>query len=120
MRLYRAGALPRDTEAALASMSEWLAAAVRESGAHEAWGRYFTDVRSIAAWYAADCGRPIVRIDVPAASARAWRVDANPEARRFSRDPEREFFLPAGVADLAVPDEADPFRREGLGGRTGS
>lgn len=82
---------------------------MRESRANKAWGRYFTDALSVAAWYAAECGRPIVRTDVPAACARAWQVDGNPEALRFSLDPEREFFVPAEVADLAVPDEAGPL-----------
>ena len=54
------------------------------------------------------CGRPIVHIDVPAACARTWRVDGNPDPRRFSLDIEREFFVPTEVADLADPDEADP------------
>jgi hypothetical protein len=38
----------------------------------------------------------IVWQDVPSAVARANRVDKSPEARKFSRDPENEFFLPTG------------------------
>ena len=68
-------------------------------------GRWFVSDVSILSWYARDAGSfRIVSIDVDPADAEKWRVSRNPQAQRFSRDEENEFFLPRDVAEAAVFD----------------
>lgn len=102
LRLYRAGSLPRDTEQSLANMPEWVRDAIHEDGAHQAWGRWFTPNLNAALWYAKDAEQLVRYIDVCPDQAREWLVRDNPIARKFSRDPDNEYFVPPDVANTAV------------------
>lgn len=86
----------------------WAHQGLLASGAWDAMGRWFTDRRELLAWYAADVGPRfrVVAVSVDPRDAERWRVSSQEVARRFSKDPENEFFLPREVADLALRDGA--------------
>lgn len=85
------------------SVPSWIQEARKESGAEAAGGRWFTDDPEIAQWYVEDAGPGgrLVAVDVPREVADRFRVSGlSRDIARFSRDPEREFFLPQDVAVL--------------------
>jgi hypothetical protein len=102
-RLYRAEATAR------ASTPEWLQQAQEASGHTAAEGRWFVADPMLLAWYTQDIGpdaKPrVAYVDIPTDQAEAYRVSNSTEqigprrVRSFSRDPEREFFLPRDIAD---------------------
>jgi hypothetical protein len=100
--------------------ADWLHEALVASGAWDAMGRWFAADPSLLDWYAREhevdppVAWRVVRIDVDAASLEAWRVSAQAEAGRFSRDPANEFFVPRGVASGA---RRDPVVEAGVRGR---
>lgn len=82
----------------------WLEEAIKNSGAGAAEGRWFTDNPEALPFYLADqegLSPRLVVVDLPSATAQPFRVDRldglaaeGLHPKRFSRDPEREFFLP--------------------------
>ncbi len=117
MILYRGQPTSAARVFARGRLSPWLRAALDlpETAPQKAvTGRWFTDKLEIARWYAADAngGAEIVRLELSDEVAEAFRVSrlteplpggADPIA--YSRDPEREFMLPAHIAARAVPME---------------
>jgi hypothetical protein len=113
MRLYRfEGA---DTPS---PVSGWVAETDEYRNMMDAAGRWFADSLDEALWYRCDHedGR-ILFIDVDDGEAEQWRV-SNIPLRQGGRDvpdnpaawsarPEREFFLPRGVAKMAMPLSMD-------------
>ena len=97
IRLYRAESVAEGKV-----LPEWINQGVKESGAEQARGRWFTDNPDVVAWYVQDAPKPrLTYIDIPQATAEAYRVSALPPghaARRFSRDPGAEFFLPTQLS----------------------
>lgn len=94
VRLFRGEGTSRDRR------PPWLQQSLEAAGVSDAMGRWFTDDPNIARWYSGDAGplSRIVFVDVPAAVAESSKVSNVPEAARFSRDPEREFFVPPEFA----------------------
>lgn len=71
-------------------------------------GRWFTDDPSIAEWYAREAGNgEVVEVSVPRKVADQFQVRKQPDAARFSRDLDREYFLPRDIADTAQPQLDD-------------
>lgn len=105
MRLYRCEAHSGDGRRPAPNPDSWVWQGLVASGGWDAMGRWFVSDVSILSWYARDAGSfRIVSIDVDPADAEKWRVSRNPQAQRFSRDEENEFFLPRDVAEAAVFD----------------
>lgn len=90
--------------------ASWLHQGLRAQGGWDAIGRWFTNDPATLAFYARDISIGgafrVVSVEVDAASAEAWRVRNNPEARAYSRDWESEYFLPREVAERAAHDAA--------------
>ncbi len=94
-RLYRIEPKARTPKAA------WLEEALAATNPGE--GRWFTDDPQALLFYVRDqaLAQPtLLFLDVPPTLAKAWQVKAwtatpgGEDPRRFSRDPEREYFLP--------------------------
>lgn len=83
-------------------------------------GRWFTDDVELAKWYQKDAGEhgKLTYIDVPTDQLEQYRVVNNPEAMRFSLDPNREFFIPKELAD-ARADFTEPSGAPGAGATGG-
>ena len=66
---------------------------MKDSGAWDAMGRWFVADPDMLDFYAADVGDGfrVVAVEVDAEAAEGWRVDKNPAAAAFSRDPENEY-----------------------------
>lgn len=105
--LRRAEGVPRE-------LPPWVEQGLKESGAKEAQGRWFTDKQELLDWYNKDVGPGAVTksLKISAKEAEQYRVSNLPEghpARRFSRDAENEFFIPRELAERAekegVPSE---------------
>jgi broad specificity phosphatase PhoE len=95
VRLYRGETVPGTGR----GLPEWVRQAEVSGGVQQASGRWFTDQPEIAKWYqqeaAADGGKArLTYIDVPEDVAKQYNVANHPDAAKFSRDPDREFFLP--------------------------
>jgi len=107
MRLYRCESFFGTGRRPDPEPESWVWQGLAASGGWDAMGRWFVSDVSILPWYARDAGSfRIVSIEVDPDEAEEWRVSRNPEAGRFSRDEENEFFVPRAVAEAAVPDEA--------------
>lgn len=105
VRLYRGEALPSGKK-----LPDWVTRGLEESGAKDAAKRWYTDDPKIAEWYLGDAtaagGKGHLKyVDVPPDVFEASGVAKNPAARKFSADPDREFFLPREWADRARPVE---------------
>jgi hypothetical protein len=100
------------------SLPEWVVQGLKESGALDARGRWFTDDIKIAEWYKKEAGTGgrITFVDVPLEQAERFRVSkSTADVQRFSRDKEREFFIPRDIAEKAVVSEkARVTAEEGL------
>jgi len=110
-RLYRAQVKAKK------DLPEWLQQGLEQSGVKDAMGRWFVKDRSMLDWYVKDqapSGSDIVWVDVPNSELDDYRVVNNPEAAKFSRDPENEFFLPARLAKQAKaePKPKPPTKAE--------
>ena len=90
--------------------AEWLEQALAQTNKGE--GRWFTDDRSALLFYVKDqaLAQPaLVFMDVPSTQAEDWRVNnwkplpTGEDPKRFSRDPNREYFLPS--RDLRLDKE---------------
>lgn len=71
----------------------------------EARGRWFSDAdEARREWYRKEAGANFREkyIDVPNEQVKAYSVKNSPEALKFSREPDFEYFLPKDVADQAV------------------
>ena len=92
-RLYR-GESTQKTE-----VPDWLRQGLKDSGASEAQGRWWTPDKKIADWYAKDAGPGGRRVyqDVPTDVVEQSRILGKPEAR-YSLDPQNEVFLPKEYA----------------------
>lgn len=105
VRLYRGESVSTGRTA----IPDWIQLEQDRLGITSARSRWFTDDPQIARWYLREAGFDdpakgrISFIDVPAAEVENYRATNFPEARRFSRDPEREFFVPKGLADQRQP-----------------
>lgn len=118
IRLYRVEVAPENRVA----VPEWIQQAQRANGHAEAMDRWFTADPGTLDWYRADIGGPsrTTYIDVNKALAEQYRVSNQPDVRRFSRDPENEFFVPRKLADRRVElgttesvfEVAEPAREE--------
>ena len=97
VRLYRVEPAVR------APMAPWMAWQRQEMKLDKGDGRWFTDDPAALLFYVKDqaLSRPtLLALDVPVDEARTWQVSQwtplpsgeNPQA--FSRDPDREYFLP--------------------------
>lgn len=97
LRLYRV------EPAIKAPVAPWIAWQRQEMNLDKGEGRWFTDDVQALLFYVKDqaLSRPtLLALDVPASQAQDWQVSRweaqasgeNPKA--FSRDPEREYFLP--------------------------
>lgn len=91
------------------SVPEWITQRLKETGASDAQGRWFTDDPEIAKWYQEDAGEGghIVKVEVPKDVAERAKVAGNPDLEKFSRDPEREFFVPKEIANQATPTQPE-------------
>ena len=92
-RLYRGESTQK------AKLPDWVEQSPARQGAADAEGRWWTDKEDIAKWYADEAapnGR-VTTLDIGPVEAEGFRVTNNPDAKRFSRDPENEFFLPRKV-----------------------
>ncbi len=71
----------------------------------DACGRWFTDDLDVVKWYVDDAPHGVlVAVDVPPlVVSEAWVPNQSSEVRRFSLDPDKEFFLPREWADKAYP-----------------
>lgn len=95
----------------------WVREINRQSGQSAAAGRWWTPDINVADWYAKDAGRHgrIVYINVPNSFLEQYKVsNSNPIVRQFSRDPEKELFLPASYVGKGklferAPSEAHDF-----------
>jgi hypothetical protein len=89
-------------------------------------GRWFTDSREEADWYLSNEygeGGEIVAVRLPVEQAERFRVsniplkpggkDVPENPMAFSRRPEKEFFLPADLAETATPLRANTMRALG-------
>lgn len=96
-RLYRGEAKPGSGK----PVADWVKQRQKELGVDQAKGRWFTD-RENAEWYKNDAveGR-VTHVDVPSEDIEKYRVSNNAEVSKYSKDPEREFFLPREIADSA-------------------
>lgn len=109
IRLYRIGLLPKECRLSrIIPLSpefanlDWKDQMAAERGINAAFGRWFTQSREIANWYAGEnLGCPLYFVDVPEKEASEWIVTKNPDARRFSADPKNEYFIPETVANTA-------------------
>ncbi len=88
-----------------AALPEWVEQGRKNLGIENAEGRWFTHDPGIAQWYVNDAGPQgrLTYVDVPKDVAEAGRVDKNPAARQFSKDPKSEYFLPASFKGQAKP-----------------
>lgn len=106
VRPFRVGPLPSESQeiAARATTADWLDDALVRSGSTAALGRWFTSRLDSARWYTREHPDHAVRfVDVPAGDAAQWLARDHPTARNFASEPEHEYFLPASIADRAVP-----------------
>lgn len=88
MRLYRGQ--PRVTR----EQPEWIRLMQIQSGVYAARGRWFTPELSIAQWYVDECDDGIIMfIDVPDEQVAQYQVSQLTE-KRYSLDPEHEYFVP--------------------------
>lgn len=104
-RLYRVGPLPAEASVLLehSQVSDWLKEATAATGQNDATGRWFTSSMKAALWYSREHpGYGLRRVDVPSDLADGWRASLHPSARRFSSQPQHEYFLPRHIADAAV------------------
>ena len=124
VRLYRgqaeAGSGP--------GVPDWVKESPKFKATQNATGRWWTQDPSIAQWYVKDAGETghLTYIDVPAEVAESARVRNNPEAVKFSIDPDSELFLPeqyagkgkkaetpaAAPADSGVDANVDAIRKQ--------
>jgi len=68
-------------------------------------GRWFSDADEARRdWYKKEAGANFVEkyIDIPNEQVAAYSVKNNPEALKFSREPDFEYFLPKDIADKAI------------------
>jgi hypothetical protein len=96
--LYRAE--PKD----LAELPAWIKQAKEVDGSLDAQGRWFVSDPAMLDFYLKDQTNPqIVSIQVPKAELEQYRVKNNPEAAKFSKDPDNEFFVPKElIADKKI------------------
>src|SRR5688572_18109527 len=96
--LYRAEPVAPQAD----SRPEWIMIEQMENGHLAAEGRWFAQNLAQVAWYVNDIGgmdkARIATVDIPSTDLERYRVINQPEARRFSKDPENEFFIPAELA----------------------
>jgi hypothetical protein len=88
-----------------AQFPDWLEQARVERGITDAQGRWFTDKPEIAKWYVHNAGEHgrMLYLDAPKGVAERGRVAGIPSARKFSADPDNEFFLPTVFRGKARP-----------------
>ena len=98
-RLYRGEPEPGSGE----KIPQWLAEDPEyQKRMKDVSGRWFVADPELAQWYVKDAvgkGR-MSYVDVPTAELEQYRVKNQPDARRYSLDPDNEFFLPRGTADM--------------------
>jgi hypothetical protein len=78
-------------------LPEWIKVSQDESGHTDAQGRWWTTDPEVAKWYMEDSGEQggIVHQEVPTNIVEESQVTkADPSVKRFSREPEKELFLP--------------------------
>ncbi len=101
VRLYRGEVSP----AFKGNVPDWVQQGLKESGALEARGRWYTNNVENVKWYlneAGDHGR-VLYVDVPAETAQqAHLLNQPPEIQRFSLDPTTEYFLPREMASSGL------------------
>ena len=100
-RLYRG----EPAKALSTRLPKWVNRSPEYSDIAQATGRWFTDVPEIADWYLREAGSTgrVSTVKVPRSQLEKYQVQNIPEARRFSGDPEREFFLPSEIAETRKP-----------------
>jgi hypothetical protein len=106
-RLYRA-----HNDAPKAEMPSWVKAGLKDTGADDASGRWFTDDPATLGFYLEDqgpTGKPYY-IDVPKSEYEQYRVknyvpdpNSKVDPRKFSRDQQTEFFVPPEWANSKQP-----------------
>lgn len=84
---------------------EWIAQKLKESGASDAQGRWWTQDKEIADWYAKEAGDEgrVISQQVPKSVVEESRLkNQSGDVKKFSRDIENEIFLPKdyGSANL--------------------
>jgi hypothetical protein len=101
VRVYRG----EDSPGTGAPAPDWVTQSDAYKASQQASGRSWVTDPELAKWYVNDAGEGgrMVYQDVPASVAEKSRVQDNPEARRYSRDPENELFLPAEYAGKGKP-----------------
>jgi len=106
IRLYRAEYSPKQS-----TLPSWITQAQDYQGTAQASGRWFTDDPEEAMWYLhnqyPDGDGRIMFVDVPRMEAERYRVsntaaktdfNAADNPQRYSRRPDKEFFLPPEIA----------------------
>lgn len=100
----------------LAPVSSWISETEAYRNMVAARGRWFTDDREEAEWYAEEHpGGRLVFVDLPEAVAESYRVSGMPLRSKDEKDSPRawsarswkEFFLPAALAAMAMPVSRD-------------
>lgn len=104
-RLYRAQPDLSHPSLEVTETPDWVRQGQELSGHTAAQGRFFTADPSHLKFYTDDIGKAAetVGVDVPTAELEKYRVsnvkpEGNVDPRRFSRDPNNEFFLPPELA----------------------
>lgn len=109
VRLYRFGPTPAEAAARLEgnpSLRNWARASLESSGAAAAAGRWFTSDRASAESYSqVHAAYQLRHVDVALGDAARWKADDHPNAQRFTREPETDYFLPSIVANQATRTE---------------
>lgn len=104
--LYRGEATPNES-----AVPDWVREDPRyQKVVRDVRGRWFTDSKEIAEWYKREAGEGgrIKTVAVPATELEKYRVSNLPDdILQYSKDPEREFFIPQELASAA--NEEEPF-----------
>lgn len=108
IELQRAEAAPTGKK-----LPDWIERGREETGAKAAQGRWFATKKELIDWYAKEAGPGALTkgVKLSAKEAEKYRVSNLPPddpARRFSRDPDNEFFIPREIADRAKVIEPPP------------
>lgn len=107
------------------TIPEWIKQGMKDNGAADAQGRWFTDKQELLDWYKRDAGpnHVIKSVNVPNDDLEKFRVSNLPKdhpARKYSADPENEFFIPRGLADKAeIKDTKQTWVSPGVQDRLG-
>lgn len=86
--------------------ASWQQEGLRQAGAWDAIGRWFTDDPGTLDFYAADIGEGfrIVRVDVEVELLAQWSMQRQAAAAQFSRDHVTEYFVDRDIAEGALRD----------------